>query len=85
MTLDVAALIQAGLQLDLDERVVLANALVQSLHDEDRDDTEQAEIDAAWSEEISSRVDDVLEGKVQLVDADEHYAQLRAKVAARRK
>lgn len=83
MAPEVAALIEAGLELDPDERAVVANVLLKSLHH--GSEAEQGEVDEAWSEEISSRLDEVLEGKVQLVDADEHYERLRAEVAARRK
>lgn len=44
---------------------------------------DQPEVDAAWREEIGGRVDDVLDGRVELVDADEHYAQLRGGLESR--
>lgn len=81
MASDVAALIAAGLALDLDERAVLANSLLNSLHRDS--DVGPGTVDAAWSEEISSRVDDILENRGQLIDADEHYARLRATLAPR--
>ena len=81
MAPDVAALIVAGLALDLDERAVLANTLLNSMH---RDSAGvPGTVDAAWSEEVSNRVEDILDGSVQLIDADEHYARLRATLAAR--
>lgn len=82
MTSDVAAVVEAVLALAPDERAAVAHRALLSL---DSDDvvTDQAEVDAAWRVEIGSRVDGVLAGRVDLVDADEHYAQLRASLAAR--
>ena len=47
-------------------------------------DTEQAEVDAALDEEIDLRVDEILTGKVELVDGDEtrRLAQQRRRLAA---
>lgn len=39
---------------------------------------------AEWREEIGSRVDDVLAGRVELVDADETYRMLSAELASKR-
>ena len=75
----VADLIEAGLCLDADERAVVANTLFDSLHEP------EATVDAAWADEIGRRVDEIVSGEVGLVDADEHYARLRAELAARRR
>ena len=48
-------------------------------------DDEQAEVDAAWRSELRRRIDDIESGKVELLDADEVHAQIRAKLAAMRK
>lgn len=42
-----------------------------------------ADIDAAWLTAINRRVDEYVSGNTKLVDADEHFAQIRAKLAAR--
>lgn len=47
------------------------------------DDTDQADIDEAWRAEIDRRVGEYVGGESNLVDADEHFAQLRMKLAAR--
>ncbi len=44
---------------------------------------QEADVDAAWLVEIGSRLDDVLEGRVALVDADETYRLISAELAAR--
>ena len=64
---------QAGLQLDLDERLMVAHRLLASLQPEE--DADQEEVDAAWREEIGSRIDDILSDKAELVS----FASTRAK------
>lgn len=78
MTPDPATLIRDGLTLDADQRAVVANALIESLHD--AGDT--GEIDAAWHAEATRRLAEVRAGAVEPVDADEHYARLRASLTA---
>lgn len=39
--------------------------------------------DSAWSAEISSRVDDILDGKVQTIPAGEMFAELAERRASR--
>lgn len=83
MAPEVAAVIEAVLALAPEDRAAVAHQALLSL-DADATETDQAEVDAAWRDEIERRVDDALAGRVELVDADEHYAQLRASLAARR-
>ncbi|MCL2849082.1 MAG: addiction module protein [Micrococcales bacterium] len=80
MAPEVVELIRAGLALDPDERAVLGHALLKSLHD---DGDDQDAVDAAWRDEIARRLRQAQDGTVELVDADEHYARLRAAIAAR--
>lgn len=77
MTPDTATLIRDGLALDVDQRAVVANTLFESLHD--AGDTN--DIDAAWGAEAARRLSEVRAGAVEPVDADEHYARLRASLA----
>ncbi|MDJ1371525.1 addiction module protein [Gulosibacter molinativorax] len=79
MTPKLAAYIAEGRTLSADEREIAALALQQI------SDTEQAEVDAAWDEEIDLRVDEILTGKVELVDGEETRRMARAMLAARRK
>lgn len=67
---------QAGLELDPDERTVVAHRLLASLRPEDS--ASQPEIDAAWRDEIGSRVDDVLNGKVELSTFEQSRANAQA-------
>jgi putative addiction module component (TIGR02574 family) len=81
MAPEAAELIKAGLALDPDERAVVANRLLASLH-HDHGGDDQVAVDAAWRDEITRRLDEFQDGSVTPVDADEHYAQLRARIAA---
>lgn len=58
---------------DLDERAVVLSRIEDSLHIGHA---------AAWKTEIESRVDEVLGGKVELVDAEETDRQIAAELAA---
>lgn len=78
MTPDTATLIRDGLALEADQRAVVANALLESLHDAG----DASEVNAAWRAEATRRLAEVREGAVELVDADEHYERLRASLTA---
>lgn len=78
MASDTATLIRDALALDADQRAVVANALLESFHD--ASDTD--EVDAAWRAEATRRLAEVRSGDVELVDADEHSARLRASLTA---
>lgn len=67
---------RAGLELDLDERAVVAHRLLESLDAEDH--ITHTEVDADWREEIGSRLDEILEGKVELVSFEQTRAKARA-------
>jgi len=47
-------------------------------------DEDQAAVDAAWTAEISNRVDDILTGKVSTIPFSVTHARLSAKIAAAR-
>lgn len=78
MTSKLAAVIEAGKSLDADEREIAALALQQV------DETEQAEVDAAWDEAIDRRLDELTKGAVAPVSGRETIAIARARSAARR-
>lgn len=75
MAPDTETLIRDALALDADQRAVVANVLLESLHD-------AGEADAAWRAEATRRLAEVRADAVELVDADEHYARLRASLTA---
>lgn len=70
--------IEAGKRLDRDEREIAALALQHV------DDTEQADVDAAWNQEIDRRVMEIVNGDVELVDSDETFAMIHQMIADRR-
>lgn len=70
--------IEAGKALDADEREIAALALQQV------DESEQAEVDAAWDETIDRRLDELTNGEVQTVSGRETIAIARARAADRR-
>lgn len=74
MAPDTATLIRDGLALDADQRAVVANALFESLPEAG----DARDVDAAWRAEATRRLAEVRTGVVELADADEHYARLRA-------
>lgn len=74
MVLTADEVYRAGLELDLDERTMVAHRLLASLED----DASPSEIDEAWRDEIGSRVDDILNGRVELVSAEESRARVKA-------
>lgn len=78
MTTDAATLIRDGLALDADQRAVVANALIESLHEVD----DTSDVDVAWRAAATRRMDEVREGSVEPTDADEHYRRLRASLTA---
>jgi putative addiction module component (TIGR02574 family) len=62
-----------ALGLPIRERARLAEQLIASL-DED------SEIEAAWAEEIERRMQEVRDGRVELLDADQVPAELRGRL-----
>ncbi|CAM3167704.1 addiction module protein [Actinomyces slackii] len=78
MAPDTQALIRDVLALDADQRAVVANALLESLHGA----ADTSEVDAVWRAEATRRLAEVRAGSVEVVDADEHYARLRASLTA---
>lgn len=82
MAPNLAEYMHAGYSLPPAERLQAARLLRPSV---DQDvDVDQVEVDAAWRAEIESRVDGIVRGDVELVDADETYRMLSAELAAKR-
>lgn len=81
MSGDLAEYVRAGYSLSPEQRLEAARLLRLSVdHDEEAD---QSSIDEAWRAEISSRVDEVIHGKVDLVDAEETFRMLSAELSAK--
>ena len=67
----VAELSAQAKALPPEERARLAEELLASL------DPHETEVEAAWDEELRRRIEEVESGTVQLVPADEVFAQVR--------
>lgn len=81
MTPKLAKYIEAGYSLTPAERLEAARMLRLSV---DRDtESDSTAIEAAWRAEVGARVDDILAGKVELVDADETHRMLSAELASK--
>lgn len=66
----------AGLELNEDERTVVAHRLLASINPDDG--TGRVHVDEAWREEIASRLDEIESGAIELST----FAEVRAKARA---
>ena len=74
MTPDVSELLKKALALPPEARAALATSLFESL---DEGPADQG-VEAAWSEEIRRRIEDIDSGKVQMIP----YEEVRRRLAA---
>ena len=63
-------------KLDLKERAALAKSIVESL-----DDLSEAEIEALWAEEAERRLDELEQGLVSEVSAEDALRRARAAIS----
>ncbi|MFO8024454.1 addiction module protein [Thiohalophilus sp.] len=61
-----------------ENRVRIALDLIRSL-DKDNESLSREEWEAAWTEEIRRRLEDIQAGRVELLDAEQVMAELRAR------
>jgi len=78
MSLSASEFYEAGLALPPSVRKDLALRLLESIEVADQDS-----VDAAWTEEIGSRVDDIVSGNVETIPGEQVFADLAARRAAR--
>jgi len=64
------------LKLDLKERAALARWILRSL-----DDLSEAEIEALWAEEAERRLDEMEQGLVSEIPAEEVFRRARAAIS----
>ncbi|WP_114908046.1 addiction module protein [Ornithinimicrobium murale] len=81
MAPEVAEVERALLALSPDERAAVIERGLLSLHD--AADMDRANTDTAWLAEVDRRATEHTSGDAHLVDAGEHFAELRARLAAR--
>jgi putative addiction module component (TIGR02574 family) len=72
MTSQVSEILEKALTLSSQERGLLIDRLVESLDDE----TAEEGVEAAWDEEIKSRVDDVRSGRVKTIPGEQVLREL---------
>lgn len=79
MTLSASEFYEAGLALPPSVRKDVAIRLLESIEVAD-----QQSVDDAWTEEIGSRVDDIVSGKVKTIPHEEVLAHLAERRADRK-
>ena len=83
MTVDLGAVIEAGMTLDPDERAIAAHRLLESLHEEQ--DATTDDVDAAWLAEVERRLEEILSGRARMISVENSHAEIRRSLAARRR
>jgi putative addiction module component (TIGR02574 family) len=81
MTPDVSELLKKALALPPEARAALATSLFESLDEEPADES----VEAAWSEEVKRRIEDIDSGKVQMIPYEEVRRRLAALLSGARK
>ena len=84
MTMTMAQVEEALMALDRHEQAAILQRGIRNL-DTRSEDLPQDEVEAAWRDELSKRIDDIRSGAVELLDFDESHRQIRAQLIARRK
>jgi putative addiction module component (TIGR02574 family) len=74
---------QLAKELPADQRIMLANALWESV-DAPEEGTE-AEIAAAWGEEVERRLKEIDSGKVEMIPLEDVLADMDARIASKRR
>lgn len=84
MSMTMAQVEEALMALDRREQAAILQRGIRNL-DTRSEDLPQDEVEAAWRDELSKRIDDIRSGAVELLDFDESHRQIRAQLIARRK
>lgn len=78
MSLSASEYFEAGMSLPPSVRKDVAIRLLESLESAD-----QQSVDAAWTSEITTRIDDIRSGKVKTIPGEQVFADIAARRAAR--
>ncbi|MEE3126512.1 MAG: addiction module protein [Actinomycetota bacterium] len=78
MSLSASEFYEAGMSLPPSVRKDVALRLLESLEDVDQD-----LVDASWTTEIASRVEDIVSGRIEMIPGEQVFAELAARRAAR--
>ncbi len=73
-----AQVLAQALQLPIQQRIELGQALFASVDSEDEDEDPE-EVEAAWAEEIKRRVEEIRDGSAETIPAEEVFAEMRAR------
>lgn len=84
MSMTMAQVEEAFMALDRREQAAILQRGIRNL-DTRSEDLPQDDVEAAWRDELSRRIDDIRSGAVELLDFDESHRQIRAQLIARRK
>ena len=80
--MELTALVKAGRELAVGDRWELAHQMLISVDEEVDDQPDRAK--AAWSSELSRRIDDIEHGVVEMLSGPETLQIARERVAQRR-
>lgn len=83
MSMNIEEVEEAMLALDRRDLAALIHRGIQALDHGDAE-ASQDEIDAAWRDELGRRIDDIQSGRVETIPAEDVFARIREKLAARR-
>ncbi len=78
MSLSASEFYEAGMSLPPSVRKDVALRLLESLEDVDQD-----LVDASWTTEIASRVEEIVSGRIEMIPGEQVFAELAARRAAR--
>jgi len=84
MSPDAQRLLDEARQLPTEEFNWLIGEMLRLGDDPAEEDLSAAEVDAAWSEEIKRRLDEIDSGKVKMIPGEEVLARMDARPKARR-
>ncbi len=71
-------IIASALSLPIDDRISLANAILESV-EKSSDDYPQAEVQKYWADEIAVRFEDIESGKIDTVSSSEMWKRIGGK------
>lgn len=77
LTPQVSELIEKALALSIQDRGLIIDRLIESLDDEEPEEG----VEAAWSDEIKGRVDDIQSGRVEMIPGEESHRRLLARLS----
>lgn len=84
MSMTMAQVEKALMALDRREQAAILQRGIRNLNTRS-EGLQQDEVEVAWRDQLSKRIDDIHSGAVELLDFDESHRQICAQLTARRK